>query len=160
VKLLRHILALLIVTAYLGATVFQVAPVYAASADMSSGSMNGMTHEQHGQGEKMPCKGMLPNCMTDIGCIFLVSVPSSPGLNLFTTTTWSSTDVQPGVPGPFAHPHQFSVALTALAGLRLATPVPLPLRLLRCTSTVPPALLMAMSISSLANSFSVITLQG
>jgi len=89
VKLLRHILALLIVTAYLGATVFQVAPVYAASADMSSGSMNGMTHEQHGQGEKMPCKGMLPNCMTDIGCIFLVSVPT-PDLNLFTTTTWSS----------------------------------------------------------------------
>jgi hypothetical protein len=56
---------------------------------MSSGSMNGMMHEQHGQGEKMPCKGMLPNCMTDIGCIFLVSVPS-PDLNLFTTTTWSS----------------------------------------------------------------------
>jgi len=89
VKPLRQILTLLIVTAYLGATVFQVAPVYAASADMNSGSMNGMMHEQHGQGEKMPCKGMLPNCMTDIGCIFLVSVPS-PDLNLFTTTTWSS----------------------------------------------------------------------
>ena len=89
VKLLRQILTLLIVTAYLGATVFQVAPIYAASADMSSDSMNGMMHEQHGQGEKMPCKGMLPNCMTDIGCIFLVSVPS-PDLNLFTTTTWSS----------------------------------------------------------------------
>jgi hypothetical protein len=89
VKLLRQILTLLIVTTYLGATVFQVAPIYAASADMSSGSMNGMMHEQHGQGEKMPCKGMLPNCMTDIGCIFLVSVPS-PDLNLFTTTTWSS----------------------------------------------------------------------
>jgi hypothetical protein len=87
-KLLRQILTLLIVTAYLGATVFQVAPVYAASADMSSGSMNGMMHEQHGQGEKMPCKGMLPNCMTDIGCIFLVSVPTS-NLPLFTTTTWS-----------------------------------------------------------------------
>ena len=89
-KLLRRFLALLIVTAYLGATVFQVAPVYAANADMSSSSsMNGMMHEQHGQGEKMPCKGMLPNCMTDIGCIFLVSVPT-PDLNLFTTTTWSS----------------------------------------------------------------------
>ena len=40
-------------------------------------------------GDKMPCKGMLPNCVTDIGCIFLVSVPA-PDLNLFTTTTWSS----------------------------------------------------------------------
>ena len=89
VKLLRQILTLLIVTAYLGATVFQVAPVYAASADMSSGSMNGMMHEQHGQGEKMPCKGMLPNCVTDIGCIFLVSLPT-PNVALFTVTAWSS----------------------------------------------------------------------
>ena len=88
-KLLRRFIALLIVTAYVGATVFQVAPVFAASADMSSSSMNGMMHEQHGQGEKMPCKGMLPNCMTDIGCIFLVSVPT-PDLTLVTTTTWSS----------------------------------------------------------------------
>jgi hypothetical protein len=55
--------------------------------------MNDMMHEQHGQREKMPCKGMLPNCMTDIGCIFLVSVPS-PDLNLFTTTTWSSVIYQ------------------------------------------------------------------
>ena len=47
--LLRWLLALLIVTAYLGATVFQVAPVYAANADMSSGSMNGMMHDQHGR---------------------------------------------------------------------------------------------------------------
>jgi hypothetical protein len=45
VKLLRRILALLIVTAYLGATVLQAAPVYPASADMSSSSMNGMMHE-------------------------------------------------------------------------------------------------------------------
>jgi hypothetical protein len=89
VKLLRRFIALLIVTAYVGATVFQVAPVFAASADMSSGSMNGMMHEQHGQGEKMPCKGMLPNCVTDIGCIFLVSLPA-PDLTLATMTAWSS----------------------------------------------------------------------
>ena len=89
VKLLRRILALLIVTAYVGATVFQAAPVFAAGADVSRSSMNGMMHEQDGQGDKMPCKGMLPNCVTDLGCIFLVSVPT-PDLNLFTVTTWSS----------------------------------------------------------------------
>ena len=88
-KLLRQLLTLLIVTAYVGATVFQVAPVFAASADMSSGSMNGMMHEQHGQGEKMPCKGMLPGCVTDLGCIFLVSLPT-PNVALFTVTAWSS----------------------------------------------------------------------
>jgi hypothetical protein len=86
VKLLRRILALLIVTAYVGATMLQAAPTYAA--DMSGSSMNGMMHEHDSPGDKMPCKGMLPNCVTDIGCIFLVSVPTS-NLTLFTTTTWS-----------------------------------------------------------------------
>ena len=88
-KLLRRILALLIVTAYVGATMFQVAPTYAANAAMSSSSMNGMMHEQDGQGDKMPCKGMLPGCVTDLGCIFLVSVPA-PYLTLVTMTAWSS----------------------------------------------------------------------
>ena len=88
-KLLRQILALLIVTAYVGATTLQVAPVFAANADTGSAAMNGMMHEQDGQGEKMPCKGMLPNCVTDIGCIFLVSLPA-PELGLVTATAWSS----------------------------------------------------------------------
>jgi len=101
VNLLRRILALLIVTAYVGATMLQVAPTYAANAGMSSSSMAGMTHEPDGQTDKMPCRGTLPNCMTDIGCIFLVSVPTS-NLTLFTTTTWSpviydnASDALPG----------------------------------------------------------------
>ena len=89
VNLLRRILALLIVTAYVGATVFQVAPAHAANANMSSSSINGMMHEQDGQGDKMPCKGMLPGCVTDLGCIFLVSLPA-PNVTLFTVTAWSS----------------------------------------------------------------------
>jgi len=89
VKLLRQILALLIVTAYVGATVFQLAPVFAASAETTSFPMHGMMHEQDGQGDKMPCKGMLPGCVTDLGCIFLVSVPA-PYLTLVTMTAWSS----------------------------------------------------------------------
>ena len=88
-KLLRRILVLLIVTAYAGATVLQVAPVFAANAGTGSGAMNGIMHEEPGHGDKMPCKGMLPGCITDIGCIFLVSVPT-PDLTLVTTTTWSS----------------------------------------------------------------------
>jgi hypothetical protein len=88
VNLLRRLLALLIVTAYLGATILQVAPTFAANAGMS-GSMAGMMHEPDGQNDKMPCKGMLPNCMIDIGCIFLVSVPT-PDPDLFTPTSWSS----------------------------------------------------------------------
>ena len=88
-KLLRRIFALLIVTAYVGATVLQVAPTYAANADMSPSSMNAMMHEHDSPGDKMPCKGMLPGCVTDLGCIFLVSLPA-PELGLVTATAWSS----------------------------------------------------------------------
>jgi hypothetical protein len=88
VNLLRRLLALLIVTAYLGATMLQVAPTYAANAGMSN-PMAGMMHEQDGQGDKMPCKGMLPGCVTDLGCIFLISLPA-PNVTLFTVTAWSS----------------------------------------------------------------------
>jgi hypothetical protein len=89
VKLLRRIFALLIVTAYVGAMVFQVAPVFAAGTDMSRSSMNGMMHEHDSPADKMPCKGMLPNCVTDIGCIFLVSLPA-PDLALVAMPAWSS----------------------------------------------------------------------
>jgi hypothetical protein len=89
VKLLRRIFALLIVTAYVGATVFQAAPVFAAGTDMSRSSISGMMHEQNGPGDKMPCKGMLPGCVTDLGCIFLVSLPA-PHITLVTVTAWSS----------------------------------------------------------------------
>ena len=88
-KLLRRIFALLIVTAYVGATVLQAAPTYAANAGMSHSSMNGMMHEPDSPGDKMPCKGMLPNCVTDIGCIFLVSLPA-PDLTPVAMTAWSS----------------------------------------------------------------------
>ena len=36
----------------------------------------------------MPCKGMA-GCMTELGCIFLVSLPT-PDLTLVTMTAWSS----------------------------------------------------------------------
>jgi hypothetical protein len=101
VKLLRRIFALLIVTAYVGATVLQVAPTYAANADMSPSSMNAMMHEHDSPGDKMPCKGMLPGCVTDLGCIFLVSLPA-PDLTLVDMTAWSSViydNASEGLPG-------------------------------------------------------------
>jgi hypothetical protein len=89
VKLLRRILTLFIVTAYMSATMFQVAPTFVANVDASRSSMNGIMHEHDSPGDKMPCKGTLPNCVTDIGCIFLVSLPA-PGLTLVAMTAWSS----------------------------------------------------------------------
>src|SRR5690242_7100618 len=93
VKLLRQILTLLIVTAYIGATLLQAVPGYAATShatsQMNNAAMGGMMHGQDSPGDKMPCKGMVPGCVTDLGCIFLVSLPAL-DVNLFTVTAWSS----------------------------------------------------------------------
>ena len=89
VKLLRQILTLLIVTAYIGATMLQAAPGYAATVETRHAAMGGMMHHEDRPGDKMPCKGMLPGCIGDLGCIFLVSLPA-PDLTLVGVTAWSS----------------------------------------------------------------------
>jgi hypothetical protein len=83
VGLLRRILTVLIVTAYLGATMV-VPTVNAAATPMDAGMM----HQQDGMGDKMPCKGKMSNCMTEIGCIFMISLPS-PNLTVSTFVRWS-----------------------------------------------------------------------
>src|SRR5215471_17632154 len=89
VNLLRQIVTLLIVTAYIGATTLQAVPSYAAAADTNHAAMGGMMHDQDHPADKMPCKGMLPGCVTDVGCIFFVTLPP-PGLTVLTVTAWSS----------------------------------------------------------------------
>ena len=86
-KMLRQILTLLIVTAYIGARLLPAAPSHAANAGMNHA---GMMHDHQNPGDnKMPCKGMLPGCVTDVGCIFFVTLPP-PGLTVLTVTAWSS----------------------------------------------------------------------
>jgi hypothetical protein len=98
VKLLRQILTLVIVTAYIGATLLQADPSYAAimknGGAVDRAAMSGMMHDQHQPGDKTPCKGMLPGCVSDIGCIFLVSLPA-PDLTFVTVTAWSSVSFDP-----------------------------------------------------------------
>ncbi len=67
VKSLYRILALLFAAAYIGATMLVIAP---SGIDTSSGAIDGMMHEQDIPSDRMPCKGMVPGCITDIGCIF------------------------------------------------------------------------------------------
>jgi len=82
--MLRGFLALLILSAYLGATVLAVAPIAnAASANMS----HGMMHEPGGTGDKMPCKGTMPTCMTELGCALMVSLPA-PDLTAPISIAW------------------------------------------------------------------------
>jgi hypothetical protein len=85
VRLLRQVLTIFVVIAYLGAAMLAAAPI----ANAAPVPMNGMMHEQGGMGDKMPCQGSLPGCTTEIGCVFLVSVPP-PQLTLATMIVWSS----------------------------------------------------------------------
>src|SRR5262245_26825505 len=86
VKPFSRILTLLLAAAYIGATMLAIAP---SGNDMSSAAIAGMMHEQDGPGDRMPCKGMVPGCVTDLGCVFLVSL-AAPGPTLVTVTAWSS----------------------------------------------------------------------
>jgi hypothetical protein len=86
VRLLRQIISMLLVAAYLSATVLATASVaYAASSDMSGGMML----KQDGTGDQtpMPCKGMKSGCVTEIGCIFMVSLPA-PDLTAIAAIDW------------------------------------------------------------------------
>jgi hypothetical protein len=85
VPLFRRLIALLIVSAYLGATMVSAA----TTAAPAHAVMGGMMANSDMPGDKMPCKGKLDGCITDIGCIFLVSV-LSPDLGLVTVSAWSS----------------------------------------------------------------------
>ena len=97
-KLLRQIMSLLIVTAYIGAVTLQAVPSYAGAAEMNHAAMGRMTHDQDNPGDKMPCKGMLPGCVTDVGCIFFVTLPP-PGLTVLAATAWSSVSYDNALQG-------------------------------------------------------------
>jgi hypothetical protein len=84
VRLLRQLISVLLVAAYLGATIF--APVaYAAPSDMS-----GMMMKQDGMGDQTPmppCKAMKTGCVTELGCVFMVSLPA-PDLTVTAAIDW------------------------------------------------------------------------
>ena len=85
VRLLRRFFALLIVSAYLSATILAAMPnANAAAVEMGSGMM----HQQNGTSHEMPCKGKMPTCMTELGCVFMVGLPA-PDLVASTSIAWS-----------------------------------------------------------------------
>jgi hypothetical protein len=84
VKLLRQILTVLIVTAYVGTTMMQVVPASAAE-NPCMGMMN-MTHD--GDGKMPPCNDLASKCMSEMGCLFLLSLPA-PNIHMATVLVWS-----------------------------------------------------------------------
>ena len=84
-RLLRRVFALLIVGAYLSATILGAMPMAnAAPAEMGSGMM----HQPNATGDNMPCKGKVSGCVTELGCVFMVSLPA-PDLAVLSSIVWS-----------------------------------------------------------------------
>lgn len=84
---LRRVIVLLILTAYLSAVSGQHMPIASAMAgDMGTG----IAHHEKGPNDKMPCKGTPQPCVADLGCVFLVSLPAISNPALLTLTAWAS----------------------------------------------------------------------
>ena len=87
VKQFQRLLALLIVAVYFGATVIQAAAMTPAPVAPMA---DGMMHQSDGSSDPMPCQGKkIPPCVSDFGCVFLVSLPALPTLGFSTATEWS-----------------------------------------------------------------------
>ena len=82
-RLFRRLIAILVVGAFFGATMLQAAPIaMATGTDISA-----IGHEQ---GDKpMPCHDPVPDCMFNVGCIFMVSLPA-PNVAISTYLSWST----------------------------------------------------------------------
>ena len=91
---LRRVIALLILTAYVSAAVVQHVPLaHAMVGDMGAG----MAQHQDDPSNRMPCKSTPQPCVTDLGCIFLISLPAIATPTLLALTIWASV-IYPGVP--------------------------------------------------------------
>jgi hypothetical protein len=90
VHVFRRFFSILFLAAYVSATILTVVPTAMAAPNGMAGEMTGMTMQADGPGDKMPmpCK-MKPDCVTEIGCIFMVSLPA-PDLAVTTPVVWSA----------------------------------------------------------------------
>jgi len=99
-RLLRQIFSVLLVVAYVSATIVAVAPA-AKAAPMAHAMMTPMDDGTDGT-MPMPCKSMKPGgCVTDAGCIFMLSLPA-PHPDIGTPLTWAFVNfpmVAESVPG-------------------------------------------------------------
>jgi hypothetical protein len=76
VRLLRQIFSVLLVAAYVSATVLTAVPSASAAPHGMPDGM--MMPDLAGDAMPMPCsKGMKSSCVTDFGCIFMVSLPAT-----------------------------------------------------------------------------------
>ena len=91
-RLFRQIFSALLVLAYVSATIVAVAPAGNAAPALANGAASTMMMPMDNGMDgtmPMPCKSMKPGgCVTDAGCIFMVSLPA-PHLDLGTQLVWA-----------------------------------------------------------------------
>src|SRR5690348_4275126 len=77
-RLLRQVFSVLLVVAYVSATIVAVAPAAKATPGNAMAGMIMAAGQMGGGMGDMPCKskGMKSSCVTDTGCIFMVSLPA------------------------------------------------------------------------------------
>ena len=69
---LKRLFAILIAVAFFHASMLQAMP----AAAMQAGADRTMaTYHGNPDSPPMPCKGMTPACMIDLGCIFMIGAP-------------------------------------------------------------------------------------
>ena len=109
---LRRLVVFLILTVYMSAAMVQHVPLaHAMSVDMSTG----MAHDQENPTDRMPCNSTPAPCVIDLGCVFLVGLPSMPDPILLGLTAWSSIhylgsrdslhgrSIEPAIGPPISH---------------------------------------------------------
>jgi hypothetical protein len=102
-RLLRQIFSVLLVVVYVSATIVAVAPAAKAAPGDAMGGMTMAANPMGGGMDDMPCKSktMKSSCVTDGGCIFMLSLPA-PHLDIGTPLAWASVTfpmVAESVPG-------------------------------------------------------------
>jgi hypothetical protein len=81
----RRLFAILFAVAFFGASTLRVMPAVAmpVGMDMTMAAQGGAPDTA-----PMPCKGMTPACMTDVGCIFMIGVPV-PAASMVVGLAWA-----------------------------------------------------------------------
>lgn len=113
-RLVRLVIAVVTVCAFLGASLIQNVP--SAQADtagmamMADQSGDGAAMPCHGTQKPTPCKDKVPGCMTDLGCLFVVALPAphtrvAERLAWGAVTYWATDNLAEGVtPEPYIGP--------------------------------------------------------
>ena len=84
-RLFQRVVWVITLGAFFGAGMMQ--PAWSNYAAPSSPAMAMMS--QADDAAPMPCKGMAPACMTDLGCIVMIGMPTVPSVLTATRLSWS-----------------------------------------------------------------------